>query len=247
MRALLYVSPRSAVVMSLFYRHRCCVVFTIAVGLPSTLPSFYPDATCYVALPSSLSSCWLYCARNCIAEIGVFFYEPYFNIKWRMNDCVKFPRFLYHRKRPPFNAFVNVFCVYFLFSDSLCAQTCQYINVSIACGRVFYTVKTLFFTHFFQRVHPIEADRFEMYKNSSKKRPPKSSSVSDMTRQTKLFETSPGRTSDASVEDLIVKFIINGLHPLSTVEEPGFVALVTGVVSLHSKLHNSCQNVPELH
>lgn len=117
-----------------------------------------------------------------------------------------------------------------------------------ACSILCLKYKTLLFTHFFQRVHPIEADRFEMYKNSSKKRPPKSPSVSETTRQTKLFETSRGRTSDASVKDPIVKFIINGLHPLSTVEEPGFVALVTGVVSLHSKLLTSFMpNVPELH
>lgn len=36
----------------------------------------------------------------------------------------------------------------------------------------------------------------------------------------------------ASVARLIVKFLVNGLHSLSTIEEADFIALVTGSLSV---------------
>lgn len=107
----------------------CLCFIAIAVASYSLSPSGYRQRYRHLTLTPPATFPCLYRCRlvgftahviallklASFAEIGVFFYEPYFNIKWRMNDWVKFPRFLYHRKRPPFNAFVNVFYVYFFF------------------------------------------------------------------------------------------------------------------------------------
>lgn len=39
---------------------------------------------------------------------------------------------------------------------------------------------------------------------------------------------SKSRITQSKLDYLITKFIVNGVHPLSTVEEPGFVQLING-------------------
>ncbi|KAM7296462.1 uncharacterized protein ISCGN_021620 [Ixodes scapularis] len=48
-------------------------------------------------------------------------------------------------------------------------------------------------------------------------------------RQTKLFCSPGSQLTQLKVDNLIVKFVVDGLHSLSTFEEPGFIQLVTGL------------------
>ncbi|XP_077513696.1 uncharacterized protein LOC144124718 isoform X2 [Amblyomma americanum] len=83
----------------------------------------------------------------------------------------------------------------------------------------------------FQRVHPLELQSFEVYKEGWKKTTTKrkADTANEKMLQTKLFCSTRSKLSVPEVDNLIVRFVVDGLHSLSTVEEPGFVALITGL------------------
>ncbi|KAM7285269.1 uncharacterized protein ISCGN_032223, partial [Ixodes scapularis] len=81
------------------------------------------------------------------------------------------------------------------------------------------------------RVHPQELRRFDEYKEGWRKQAVKrkADTPADKMRQTKLFCSPGSQLTQPKVDNLIVKFVVDGLHSLSTVEEPGFIQLVTGL------------------
>lgn len=93
-------------------------------------------------------------------------------------------------------------------------------------------------------MHPQELKRFDEYKEGWRKQAVKrkADASADKMRQTKLFCSPGSQLTQPKVDNLIVKYVVDGLHSLSTVEEPGFIQLVTGELSIlcEIRLHYNC-------
>ncbi|XP_056453390.1 uncharacterized protein LOC130388084 [Gadus chalcogrammus] len=76
-----------------------------------------------------------------------------------------------------------------------------------------------------EKIHPTRLERYTQLSSSALKRKPSTEdSLTPPSKQTKLWETR--RVSQASVDKVVLKFVVQGLHPPHIVQQQGFIELV---------------------